>query len=105
MHNELGEDRTRAADPNWPRKSSIVISNKSWGELATSSTVSRGLDGQMVRNCIVQHFIIIIINNFISFYFLLIKLSLSQPKTSHTVTSFISLSRLTGVGIKQLCGT
>lgn len=103
MHNEL-EDRTRAADPNWPRKSSIVISNKSWGELATSSTVSRGLDGQMVRNCTVQHFIIIN-NNFISFYFLLIKLSLSQPKTSHTVTSFISLSRLTGVGIKQLCGT
>lgn len=104
MHNELGEDRTRAADPNWPRKSSIVISNKSWGELATSSTVSRGLDGQMVRNCTVQHFIIIN-NNFISFYFLLIKLSLSQPKTTHTVTSFISLSRLTGVGIKQLCGT
>lgn len=103
MHNEL-EDRTRAADPNWPRKSSIVISNKSWGELATSSTVSRGLDGQMVRNCTVQHFIIIN-NNFISFYFLLIKLSLSQPKTTHTVTSFISLSRLTGVGIKQLCGT
>ena len=34
MHNELGEDRTRAADPKWPRKSSIVISNKSNAKLA-----------------------------------------------------------------------